>query len=501
MLAIVFGGLLSAEPLHAGTALKPDAPPDPALAGTLEKLVREATSTGMDVGLLVRDLQTGQVLYEHRADKSYNPASVTKVITTAVALRELGPGFTFRTEVLRSGSLSGGVLAGDLVVRGEGDPSITLERLWRIASLIGVAGVKRIDGDIVVDDGYFDDVRRGQGYDDFDEDRAYTAPVGAVSATWNTVAVVVRPGARAGAPAEVALDPPTSFVTLDSRATTSRSGRRRIAVSIDGRTIRVRGSMPLGAREKVYYRPVDDPPAYFGTLLKEYLAKEGITVGGKVVRGRTPEKAVALFEYDSEPLGVIVRDLNKLSNNFTAEQILKAMGAHEHGAPGTSEKGMTVIRAHLAGLGLDPSSFTMKNGSGLARDNAISPRLFVKVLEDAWSDFAVRGDFIASMGIAGEDGTMRSRMVGLPGERNVLGKTGTVDGSTCLAGYAQSANGHPLAFAILMNGVQGRTRRAMQIQDKIGSALAAWEGALDGSLAGGETPSTTNRLPPETKSK
>lgn len=473
---------------------------DPALSSQLGALVKEATGRGADIGLLVTDLQTGETLYEHKADASFNPASVTKVVTTATALKVLGPGHTFKTHVSRAGKLESGVLEGDLVVRGEGDPSITLERIWRIASLVRVAGVTTVEGDLVVDDTFFDSVRQGAGYEEFDEDRAYTAPVGALSATWNTVAVVARPGARAGAPVEIALDPPTSYVRVVNLATTSvATKRRRLAVSIQrgdrgappppegsapgartgdqARTlvITVRGTMPVGHAEKAYYRPIEDPPMFFGTLLREYLAKEGVVVKGAIRKGAVPD-ALPLFAFESEPLGVIVRDLNKLSNNFTAEQLLKAIGASRFGAPGTSKKGLDAIAEHLLALGFPPDAWTIRNGSGLARDNRLSPRLFVKVLESAHADFQVRGDFVASMGIAGEDGTLAHRMVGLPGEGSVRGKTGTVSGSTCLAGYAQAANGHTLAFAILMNRVEGKTRRAMDVQDRIGSALAAWRG-------------------------
>ena len=458
------------------------AAPDEALTASLKKLAAEAWKADIDAGVMVMDLETGEVLFENNADKTYNPASVTKILTTAAVLDALGPGYTFTTTVSRAGRLRGGVLTGDLVVRGDGDPSLTLERLWRIASLVRVAGVTEVTGDIVVDDSWFDRVRTGNGYDDFDENRAYTAPVGAVSATWNTVAVAVRPGDSVGSPLEVALDPPTGYVTLRNFAKTSAPGsRRRVGVTIDNEknTITVSGTMPAGHREKFYYRPIDDPPRYFATLLKEYLAKEGVTVRGGIRTGEhaaVPANAVALFRFQSEPLGVIARDLNKLSNNFTAEQLLKSLGAWRYGAPGTTQKGIDAIGEYLVKNGVPKGSWSIRNGSGLARDNEVSPRTFVRVLAAAYSDFEVRGDFVASMGIAGADGTLAHRMLGTPAEGNIRAKTGTVDGSTCVAGYARAGNGHTLAFAILMNGVSGRVRRAISIQDRLGAALASWQG-------------------------
>lgn len=455
---------------------------DPALAATLQKLAGEAWKANIDAGVMVTDLDTGERLFEHNADRTYNPASVTKVLTTAAALEALGPGYKFKTRVARAGKLEGGILKGDLVLRGDGDPSLTLERLWRLASLVKVAGVSEVTGDIVVDDSYFDREREGSGYDDFDDNRAYTAPVGALSATWNTVAVAVRPGAKAGAPLDVALDPPTGYVTLLNKGKTSSAGeRRRVAVVIDHvkKTITVTGSMPLYHPEKAYYRPIDDPPRYFATLLREYLAKEGVLVRGGIRTGESaavPANPTPLFDFESEPLGVIVRDLNKFSNNFTAEQILKGLGAWRHGAPGTTQKGLDTVGEFLEKRGVAKGSWTIRNGSGLARDNKVSPRTFVAALAGAYDDFEVRGDFVASMGIAGEDGTLAHRMIGTPAEGNVRAKTGTVDGSTCIAGYARAANGHTLAFAILMNGVSGRVRRAVAIQDRIGVALASWQG-------------------------
>lgn len=481
---LLTAGALFLQPADAsGASAAAPAPPDPALAATLQKISAEAWKANIDAGIVVVDLDTGETLYEHSADKTFNPASVTKILTTAAAMEAFGPGYKFKTRLSRAGRLENGVLAGDLVVRGEGDPSLTLERMWRIASLVRVAGVREITGDIVVDDSYFDRERTGQGFDDFDDNRAYTAPVGAVSATWNTVAVAVRPGAKAGAALDVALDPPTGYVTLVNKGTTSSSGRRRrLAVTIDDakKTITVTGTMPLGHPEKFYYRPIDDPPRYFGTLLKEYLAKEGVAVKGSVRAGENamvPAQPTPLFEFESEPLGVIVRDLNKYSNNFTAEQILKSLGAWRYGAPGTTQKGLDAIAEYLERAGVPRGSWKIRNGSGLARDNEVSPRAFVSVLARAYSNFEVRGDFVASMGIAGEDGTLAHRMLGTPAEGNVRAKTGTVDGSTCVAGYARAANGHTLAFAILMNRVSGKVRRAVSMQDRIGAALATWQGA------------------------
>lgn len=453
--------------------------PDPALAKSLAALAREGTSRREVTGIAVFDLETNAWLYDHEGDRAFNPASVTKVVTTSTALRLLGSGYTFKTHLLRAGALTDGVLHGDLVVKGEGDPSITVERLWRIASLLRVAGVKEILGNIVVDDSYFDAERTGVGYEDFDDDRAYTAPLGAVSATWNTVMVAVRPGPRPGAPAEVVLDPPTGYVTLVAKAKTGRAGtRRRVKVTIDDhRVVTVTGSYPLGAPEKDYYRPIDDPPSYFGTLLSEYLAAGGVITHGKVKVGLAPASAEPLFDFESEPLGVIVRDLNKFSNNFTAEQILKAVGAARYGAPGSTAKGLAAEKEFLDSLGVPPSSYTIQNGSGLTRDNRISPKLFAKVLAADWDDFQVRGDFIASLGIAGEDGTLRHRMIGTAAQGALRGKTGTVDDSSCIAGYVRAANGHTLAYAILMNGTMGRTHHAVWTQDRIGATLASWNGS------------------------
>lgn len=475
----------------ASVSLQPSTAPaassDP-LSGALQKLATEAWKADIDAGIQVKDLDTGEVLFEHNADKSYNPASVTKVLTTAAALDAFGPGYKFTTHVSRAGKLDAGVLKGDLVIRGDGDPSLTLERMWRIASLVKVAGVSEVTGDIVVDDSYFDREREGSGYDDFDDNRAYTAPVGAVSATWNTVAVAVRPGAKAGAPLDVALDPATGYVTLANKGRTGAAGeRRRVAVTVNHakKTITVEGMMPLYHAEKFYYRPIEDPPRYFATLLKEYMAKEGVVVRGGIRTGENaavPANSTPLFDFASEPLGVIVRDLNKFSNNFTAEQILKSLGAWRYGAPGTAQKGLDAVGEFLEKNGVAKGSWTIRNGSGLARDNKVSPRTFVQALSAAYDDFEVRGDFVASMGIAGEDGTLAHRMIGTPAEGNIRAKTGTVDGSTCIAGYARAANGHTLAFAILMNGVGGKVRRAVGIQDRLGSALASWPGHTDASL-------------------
>ena len=469
--------------------------PDPVLAVQLSSLAREGAGGKSVPGVAVYDLDAKAWLFEHEADRAFNPASVTKVVTTSTALKQLGSGFTFKTHLYTTGRIVDGVLQGDLVVKGEGDPSLTVERLWRIASLVRVAGVHEIAGNLLVDDTYFDTVRTGIGYEDFDEERAYTAPLGATSATWNTVNVVVRPGSRLGAAADVVLDPPTGFVKLVSRAITGTPGsRRRIKATIENRVVTVSGSIPLGGEEKDYYRPIDDPPAYFGTLLSEYLAEDGILIHGKIATAPAPAGATLLFDYESEPLGVIVRDLNKYSNNFTAEQILKALGAEKYGAPGSTEKGLAAEQEFLGSIGIDPKSSVIQNGSGLTRDTKLSPRLFVKALTADYDDFQVRGDFVASLGIAGEDGTMRHRMLGTSAQGALRAKTGTVDDSSCIAGYARAPNGHTLAFAFLVNGTAGRTRRAIALQDRLGAVLTSWNG---GATAAKPTPPPTLLANPE----
>jgi len=460
---------------------------DPAAAKELDTALRAILATGSiasaRTGMLVSDVETGQVLYAHDPDVLLNPASNVKLVTTAAALARLGPEFRYDTEFwVEAGA---GEAARTLYVKGKGDPSLVTERLWAIAGDLVHLGIRRV-GDVVVDDSYFDGERQGPGFDQESGDRSYLAPAGAASLNWNTVAIHVAPGDRRGGKARVELEPASDLFDVDVRATTVAPGaRRRLAISSvragARQRIVVEGRIPQGSRLQTMWRRIDDPALYLGQTLRRLLELRGVKFAGKVRSGTVPAGARLVHVSQSESLGEIVRRLNKTSNNFVAEQLLKTMGAQVKGAPGTWPKGVEVVEEFLAEVGIPRGAYVMKNGSGLNDTNRFSARQLVTLLRAMWGRFPLHAEYVVSLPVAGRDGTIRWRMEGTQAEGRLRAKTGTLENVTTLSGYVETAAHRTLAFAILVNDFPGRVSGAARSVDALGAALAA-SGGPPGAL-------------------
>ena len=472
-LAIVPAGLGGAE---ERCAERPPAEQARQLQQAIDDIVARTPLRAARAGMLVASLDSGQVLYARDPDALLNPASNVKLFTSAAVLARLGPEFRFETEVLAEAAPPSGAVKA-LYVRGKGDPTFVTERLWALAADVEHRGVKAVKGDIVVDDGYFDGEREGPGYDQEKGDRSYLAPVGALSLNFNVVAIHVAAGGRAGEKGRVEIEPASEYVEVENRTRTVKAGsRRRVTPSSaalpGGRQrVTVNGRLPVGSRDLVFYRKIDDPPAYFGWTLKRLLELRGVKVTGKVRRGAVPATARVVTVADSESLGEIVRKLEKTSNNFVAEQLLKTLGAEKKGIPGTWPKGVEAVEDFLSEAGIARGAYVMKNGSGLNDTNRFSARQTVTLLREMWRRFPVMADFLAALPVAGKDGTTRWRMDGTEGR--LRAKTGTLEGVTSLSGYVETAAHERLVFSILVNDFPGRAHATVRAVDAVGSALAA----------------------------
>lgn len=426
-----------------------------------------------DVAIDVVDVRTGTDVFSRQADKQLNPASTMKVLTSAAALKTLGPAYRFSTDIYVDGPVQEGVLQGNLYVQGHGDPTMVVEKLWKMVDDIKLQGIDRIAGDVVYDASFFDGDASLHGWDkqeDIDDGPSYFARLGALSLNFNTVALVVGPGSEPGAPGFLGLETPaSSYVTLDDQVVTGpATSWARLKIEREatdgGITFRVEGSVPLDYGRHKFYRTVEQPTAHFAAAFQDMLKRVGIQVGGKHRRAEVPDDATLLFTVRSPALAAILMDMNKFSNNFMAEQITKTMGAEVYGVPGTTAKGVKVIHDYLRGLGLKNADFTVVNGSGLTRDAFVAPRDFTKVLVAMAHDPQVGHEFMASLAIAGEDGTLWRRLTDDPGR--LRGKTGTIDGVHCLTGYLEAGDGQEYAFAFLVNDVRGSLSKVKSLQDR-----------------------------------
>jgi len=462
-------------PVPAGSAAERQA----WLRARLDELAGTPALKGTRVGVAVMDVESGRVLYARSEKITYNPASNAKIVTTAAALALLGPEYRFKT-ALYADEMRGSEVVGNLYIKGFGDPSFTTEDLWKLVSDLYALGVRKVSGDIVVDDSFFDNQRLPPAYEQKQDDASWHAPTGAASLNYNAISVTVTPAAREGEPARVAVEPQSGYVLIENHARTSGAGQPALNVSAAARgeqtVVTVVGKILRGAEPRTFYKRIIHPDLYLAVTLRDLLVRRGIKIAAKVPHpGAVPPAARLLVAHSSEPLSVLIRDVNKRSNNFMAEQILKTVGAETFGRPGSWQKGLSAINRFLEEMGVARGGYQMQNGSGLYDADRLSPQALVQVLRATYRDFRLGADFVASLAVAGADGTVVSRMEGSAAERYVRAKTGTLDGVSCLSGFAGAAGRPPLAFAILMNGLPAAAHaEARRVQDAIAELLVSY---------------------------
>lgn len=426
-------------------------------------------------------------IYRLNSKKSFIPASLTKVVTASAALETLGHGHKFRTRLVSNAPIEKGVLKGDLYLVGGGDPSFVSESMWVLVNHFIRTGIQRIEGDVIVDDHRFDQVRFDPGRQPDRVSRAYDAPIGAMSFNWNSVNVYVRPGEAQGQPAKVYIDPDNEYIQLAAEATTSGKGSaKEIHVSRNkgpsretasakklpmGDGIRVSGHIPLNHEEIVFYKSITQPDYWSGYNLVSFLNRRGVTVSGQVKTGRQPKQAQVLAEYESKPIRQVVADLMKFSNNYVAEMLTKNMAAEKKGTPAQMEDGMDIIREYLQSLGIKKTDFSLTNPSGLSRRNTMRTEDLHKVLLTTKNKFDYFAEYLSSLPVAGIDGTLKRRMKGSSAEGWVRAKTGLLSGVSGLAGYAGDPKGGTMTFVFLYNGKNAKNWHARALFDRMAVAL------------------------------
>lgn len=403
---------------------------------------------------------SAHTLLSVNSQTSMIPASVTKLVTAAATLRAMPPGTRFNTQLLAAARENGEVLTGNLIMKGGGDPSFVSETLWVLVNHFAQTGIRVIKGDIVVDDSYFDDVLIDPKRGTKRSEMAYDAPISAMSFNWNSASILIKPSDKLNHPATVIVEPASDYVRVEGKVNTTQGNSvaavmatRRDDTGFYGNILKVSGVIGQGAHQLATNRNVTQPSLWAGANLRLYLGYLGVKVEGDVRRGVAPAGARILAQVEGRPIEQIVVDMNKISSNFIAEMLAKNLAAQQT-KPGTMAAGMQLLSNYLASLGLAEQEFTMLNPSGLTRENGLSANALVRVLQDMGSDFRYETEFMASLPVAGIDGTLIKRMQRSPAKRWVRAKTGYIDGVVSLAGYAGRSNGNGprVAFAFIYNG-------------------------------------------------
>jgi D-alanyl-D-alanine carboxypeptidase/D-alanyl-D-alanine-endopeptidase (penicillin-binding protein 4) len=430
-------------------------------------------------GVLVRSLDGGETLFERQADRMFVPASTMKVVTASAALEALGPDFRWSTAVGATGPVEGGVLPGDLVVAGSGDPTLsgrfhrdvmTLFREW--ADSLRARGVTRVEGRVVGNDDRFDDLPYGAGWAWDDVDDVYSAQVSALELNEGVVEVRVEGTVEAGRPARASTMPFLADVPIENEVVMVRGpSALRFGRGREPGAVRVWGVMSVDSPPVHQLAPVNDPTRFFATVLRETLVLQGIAVSGAAVDAdalaaddpaRGPA-AATLFVHRSPPLARVLPGFLKPSQNQIGELILKTLGAELRGA-GTAAGGAAAVDSLHRLWGMPPGALRMADGSGLSRYDLLTPRLLVRVMErmaasphaEAWR---------AALPVMGAEGTLARRGAGTPLAGRVVAKTGTMSGVRSLTGYLTTDAGERLVFAAVSNHHDRPAREVDRVVD------------------------------------
>ncbi len=423
------------------------------------------------ISLQVVDTGTGEALLSHRADVARNPASAMKLVPTYAALDLLGPGFTWQTRYHAQTMPVDGVLDGDLIVVGGGDPMILVEDFLRDLFTLRQRGVRHITGDLVIDDRYFDESTIDTTPIDEQPERAYNAWPGSLVVNFRATSFVVTPR---GNGIDVFADPPASTLRIDNRIEPvtgpcrERDNQVRLAVKRrDAFTeVRLDGRYGTACAELEIVRSVLEPDAYLVGVFKALWESLGGQIDGELVRGAAADDAPLLLERRSRPLAEVLRGVNKFSNNLMARSLLLTLGAEVYGPPGTVEAGRVAVRSWLNARSLSLHGLVIDNGAGLSRAARVTARGLSDLLQDALAH-PYRDEFLSSLSLIGIDGSTERRLRDDERTGRYRLKTGLLRGVRAAAGYGLTRRGTQLVIVILQNSGRITYTSGNEVQDAV----------------------------------
>ena len=480
------------------------------LRAAIQKALADDAYSAARWGVKISALDSDKVIYETDANKLFNPASNMKLYTTITALDRLGADFRTRTSLYAAAEPDNGTIKGDLIFYGRGDGNLSgrfnngnqLKPLEDLADQLKSRGVKKIDGNIVGDDSYFNSDLVGYGWEADDLRWRDGAEVSALAINENTIDLKVTPGAKLGDPCAIVLEPANSYITVVNRTTTVETGHKLdlgIHRGLEDNIIEVWGTIAVGDKGNTYHLAVHNPALYAANLLKDLLNRRGIEVKGNAISVHAndhktqPTKIDAMKEIaslTSIPLSEEVAVINKESNNLHAEILLRQLGVKfgtrfvtgsiertaAEGPIPTDELGASVVKDLLKQAGVDPAVLTIKDGSGLSRHDLVTPAATLAILRYAARQTYAEALF-NSLPIGGVDGTLKRRFASTVAANNLHAKTGTLSYVNGLSGYVTTARGDRVVFSIMINNrtAQGSSTAAM---DAVCLLLAEYKGKL-----------------------
>ena len=465
----------------------------------LETRIKQAIKTSgvpvSNLSILVADTNT--ILFQLNAEKSFNPASLTKIFTASALLDLLPPSLKFKTKFLSDHPVNNSTLKGNLYLKGGGDPSFVSESLWNLVNNLSRTGVRTIEGQLILDDSRFDSKKKSTRLKT--NSRApYNAPVGALSFNWNTANIYVRPEKQPGQSVHLHIDPsPLYFSTIQNKTTTTKQSRKsKLDISIQknknlGReSLTLRGSMSFSEKEDLIYKNISYPALWTGWNTIAFLKQRGIIFknsGNKKVtpntthtlakwknkinkdrinKGVTPTTAHGVAQWEGKTLSENVRLMMKYSSNFMVDMLVKNLAVEKGKTPGSLNEGLKIIKQHINHqLGIPNKEYQLEEASGLSRKNRFRAMHLLKAFR-YWENHSLQPEFESSFAIAGQDGTLKKRFKTTL-QAKMYAKTGSLNGVAGLAGFFKTPQGKKIFFILLFNGSKQQQAKAELLLDSL----------------------------------
>ena len=460
------------------------------LSYQLRSILKSPHLKNASVSLRVVTADSNQVLFDHKSNIPLKVASNMKLLTTSAALIYLGKEFEYNTCVYITGSISSsGVLSGDIIIKGSGDPNISgrlynnnitaIPEIW--ADAIEKTGIKAVSGDIVADDTIFDRNYINPTWPKNQLSNWYCAQVNGLAFNDNCVDITISPGPNPGALVRTVVEPRTDYVKIINTCKTTENKKKHyfsLFRKENTNVIYLRGNFWKGAKSRKEWVTIENSALYLATCFKEILETRNIAVKGNCRLADKQDNIIIEHAQNTTCTTNTISDTititNSRSQNFYAEQLLKTIGATVNNR-GTFQSGLNVIKDMINKLGHKRSEYEIADGSGLSKDNKLTTSIITDLLCFMY-DHEYREIFLNSLAVSGKVGTLKKRLKEAPYRSRIKAKTGYILGASALSGYAETINGHYLTFSILVNNFKGSNRNIKKVQDSICMALIEYTG-------------------------
>lgn len=435
-------------------------------------------------GVSIQSLKTGETIFKLNEDKLFKPASLVKLFTSSTALLLLGSDYRFETKFYTDGKISNGILFGNLFIVGGGDPTIQTgheeqspDNFIEWVDSLNKLGIYSIKGNVIAENKLFSEDDYGKGWLNEYESNWFAPPSGAFCLNNNSTELIIKPG-KINQFAEIFFNPSVSdFEVFNNVITVKGNLKPSVTISRKGNNIiQLNGSISSKSDRIIFYIPSKNPTQFFVNTFYNVMIREGITITGyPIISDEHTEKyqlneLLPLFTHKSQPLSQIVSEINKNSNNFFSEQLLKTIGFELYGF-GSTQNGITAMKELLQKMGINPANFEIADGSGLSTFNLVTPKQVTNLLYYMYKSDEF-DSFYNSLAIAGFDGTLADRMKKTKAENNFRGKSGFLENVRGLAGYLKTADGEPIALTLIVNNFLVPSQLANYVQDKVCNILS-----------------------------